>query len=130
MRNIISTILLTVYSIVLGHNFVPHHHHSEDSHNPAFYCQVEEEQFKESCCNFSLTNHGHDSHQHQPCNFNEKFVPAKKSSGLSVLFLPATPVEYEFSDQEKKVFYGNYITKNLTDRNSRYILLRGPPQLS
>jgi hypothetical protein len=129
MRNIISAILLAVYSIVLGHNVVPHHHHFENAQNPDFYCQFEEVQHEESCCDSSLSDHGHDSRQHHPCNFNEKIV-LTKSGDFSMLYLPGPAVEFEFSIRKKKTFYSNYTVKTSTDPNLRNILLRGPPQFS
>ena len=129
IRNIISTILLAVYSIVLGHSIVPHHHHFENSEDPGFYCQVEKAQQIEHCCEFTLTDHGHDTHQHLPCNFNEKIV-FTKSGNLSLLFLPASSVEIKFSEKEKTFFYVDNAAKISTDQNRRHILLRGPPQLS
>ena len=129
MRNILSIILLTVYSIVLGHSIVPHHHHFENSQNPDFYCQVEKEQQIEHCCEFTFADHGQDTRQHQTCNFNEKTV-FTKSGNLSNLFLPASSVEIKFSEQEKRVFYADNTARISTDRKYRQILLRGPPQLS
>jgi hypothetical protein len=129
MRNFISTILLAVYSIVLGHNFVPHHHHSEDSENPGFYCQLEEVQHEKNCCDSSLADHGHDSQQHHPCNFNEKIV-LTKSGNFSILYLPGLSTEFDFSIQEKKIFYTDFSVISVTDPNLRHILLRGPPQFS
>lgn len=126
MRNIISTILLAVYSIVLGHNVVPHHHHFV---NPEFYCQHEEVQHKGSCCHSSVSDHERDSHQHQHCDFNEKII-LTKSGYFSILFLPASTVEIEFSNQREKVFYANYTVNSCSDPNLRHILLRGPPLVS
>lgn len=129
MRNIISTVLLAVYSIVLVHNVVPHHHHFENPQNPDFYCQLDEIHNGDSCCDSSLADHGHDSRQHHPCNFNEKIV-LSKTDILSMLFLPASAIEFDFSIQEKKTFYANYTVKPFADANLRHILLRGPPQFS
>jgi len=129
MRNFISTILLAVYSIVLSHNVVPHHHHFENAQNPDFYCQLEKVQQNEGCCDSSLADHGHDSRHHHPCNFNEKIV-LTKSGNFSALYLPGSAVEFDFSIQEEKKFHTNYIVKNVTDPNLRHILQRGPPQLS
>jgi hypothetical protein len=129
MRNFISTILLAVYSIVLGHNVVPHHHHFENAQNPDFYCQLDEVHHEVSCCNSSLADHGHNNRQHHPCNFNEKIV-LTKSGNFSMLYLPGSVVEFEFSIQGKKTFYANYTVIISADPNLRDIQLRGPPQLS
>ena len=129
MKNIISTILLAVYTIVLGHSVVPHHHHSENSGSPDFYCEMDDHQHSEDCCEFSLTAHNHDTHQHQPCNFNEKTI-LTKSENLSGFFLPGASTEIDFSNQEENVVYSNYTVKFLSDPNYRHILLRGPPLFS
>lgn len=129
MRNIISTVLFAVYSIVIGHNFVPHHHHFENPQNPDFYCQLDEALQEENCCDSSLADHGHDSRQHHPCNFNEKIV-LSKSNTFSTLFLPASAVEIKFSNQEMRKIYASYAVKFFTAPDLQNILLRGPPQLS
>jgi Ca2+/H+ antiporter len=129
MKSVISTILLAVYTIVLGHSVVPHHHHSENSGSPDFYCEMDEHQHSVGCCQFSLTAHNHNTHQHQPCNFNEKTI-LTKSVYMSVFFLPCSLTEIEFSNKEEKVFYTTSNVKIKSDPNSRHILLRGPPLFS
>lgn len=129
MKRVISTILLTVYTIVLAHNIVPHHHHSENSASPDFYCEVDEQLKSEDCCEYSLTAHNHDSHQQQPCNFNEVTI-LTKSENLSVFFLPGSSVEIEFSNQEEIVIYSNYTTELKSEPNFRHTTLRGPPLFS
>lgn len=128
IRNIISVILLAVYSIVLGHNVVPHHHHFENPQNPDFYCHFDEVQQKDSCCDYSFADHGHSQHHH-PCSFNEKIV-LTKSGNFALLYLPGSAIEFDFSIQEKKTFYANYIVKLSIDPNLQGIQLRGPPHLS
>jgi hypothetical protein len=129
MKRIISTILLAVYTIVLGHSIVPHHHHSENSGSADFYCEMDEHQHSDDCCESSLAAHNHDTHQHQSCNFNDKTI-LTKSENLSVFFLPGSATEIEFSNQEENVFYTSYTVKLVNDPNYRHILLRGPPLFS
>ena len=44
VQRYISTLLLVCFSVFLGHNMIPHHHHSEVLHNPlATNCPIDHE---------------------------------------------------------------------------------------
>lgn len=136
IRNIISICLLTVYAIVMAHNFIPHHHHSENTQ----HCELE--QPEKHCCEHSnhaeqfvqetnscSVNHHHENHSHTFCSFEEKIVLTKFIS-LSNLFLPSSEIEYFELPQNKKSFTDSYISIPFQDPQCRDVLLRGPPQFS
>ncbi|SHI76709.1 hypothetical protein SAMN05444280_105181 [Tangfeifania diversioriginum] len=128
LKNIISLLLLTVYSIVLAHNFIPHHHHYELASNSETTCQIEKEQ--NQCCNdFSVQDNEHDSHSHNSCNFNEKII-LTKSDNLSPLYFPAKIIGIVFSKPVKISFADLYIPIQLSDRHPHHIQLRGPPVIA
>lgn len=141
LRNIISVCLLTVYTIVIAHSFIPHHHHSEFAQAPQ-QCEFEKPQ-EHSCCehdtheqqvehisdNCCLDNHNHNNHSHTFCSFEEKVV-LKKGISLSNLFLPSIDIEYFELAQNNYSLTDSYLPIFIHDPHCRDVQLRGPPQFS
>lgn len=138
-RNIISTCLLAVHTLVLAHSLVPHHHHSEFQQNaqhcefvePVEHCCEHEhhndksEPKVASCC---VDNHQH-KHSHTFCTFEEKIV-LNKGINLSNLFLPSSETDFLELAQNEKSAVNFYISIQIQDPQCRDVLLRGPPQFS
>lgn len=140
LRNIISICLLTVYTIVMAHSFIPHHHHSEFAQTPQ-HCEFEKQQ-EHNCCEHDshkkhvefvsencCLDHHHNNHSHTFCSFEEKIVLTKGIS-LSDLFLPSTDIEYFELAQEKLSFTDSYLPIFIHNPHCRAVQLRGPPQFS
>lgn len=132
MRKFISLVVLAVYSIVIAHSFIPHHHHSELVENPqicgyAEYHVHHEHQIESTgdCC----VNQDHDHNSHQLCNFNEKTVLIKSLS-LSNLYLPSTTLEFNGLEKTIQSLAGCYIPVHFPGVHCRDVQLRGPPQFS
>ncbi len=77
LRKTISLVLLSVYSIILAHSLIPHHHHSDAI---ADLCNFEiiadssqAQQIFES--GQHQCQHNHDSEVH--CHFNVELIPSK-----------------------------------------------------
>jgi hypothetical protein len=126
LKYVISVILLTVYSIVLAHNFIPHHHHFEISLDADFACHAEKEH-KQCTDGFSLHDDDMEGHTHNSCNFNEKIILTKLNN-LPALYLPVNEVEIVFSEPAKQLFAESYFSIQLPDWHPRHIQLRGPPR--
>ena len=128
-RSIISIVVLAVYSIVIAHNIIPHHHHSEfeqvthlcehDEHND------HQEEINGTCC----VDHCHDNHTHNHCSFDEKTI-LTKSISLSDLFIPSTEIEFVGLENNKQSVSDFYTPIQIPDTQCRDVLLRGPPQFS
>lgn len=139
LRNIISTCLLAVYALVLAHNLVPHHHHSEFQKNSQ-HCEFEtppehdcgHEHHNESpepvTASCSVDNH-QQNHAHTFCSFDEKIV-LTKGINLSNLFLPSSEIKYFELVQNKQSFCTSYSSGFIHDPHCRDVQLRGPPQFS
>lgn len=139
LRNIISIWLLAVYALVLAHNLVPHHHHSEFQQNsnhckfetpPEHDCGHEHhhenpEPIVADCC---VENHQHND-AHTFCSFEEKIV-LLKGINLSNLFLPSSEIEYFELTQNKLSFCAAHYPNFIHDPHCRDVYLRGPPQFS
>lgn len=132
MRKSISIIVLAVYSIVMAHSFVPHHHHSELAENPEICEHVEHDAHHEhqhesagDCC----VNQESEHNAHQVCSFDEKTILAKSLS-LSNLYFPS--ISIEFTDVEKTIqsLADCYIPTQIPDAHCRDVNPRGPPQFS
>lgn len=132
IRKSISVLVLAVYAIVMAHNFIPHHHHSqitEDTHH----------------CEHS-GHHPHDDHQHEKngdccvdhsndcdemlhCSFEEETILAK-SIDLSELFVPSTEIVYSDIEETKFSYVSIYIHIPIKDAHCRDVQFRGPPYFS
>ena len=130
LRKVISLLLLSVYSIVLAHSIIPHHHHSDAIAD---------------ICNFELTadssqtqqifesgqyqcQHDHDSEVH--CHFNVELIPSKIVF-ISTTFLAEMSLfeEPTFASEQEFIFAEQSFTlpKKFIKHPSE---LRGPPTLS
>lgn len=132
MRKFISLVVFAVYSIVMAHSFIPHHHHSELGEYPQICGYVEYnvhhvQQFEsaEKCC----VNQKHKHSSHQSCNFNEKTILIKSLS-LSNLYLPSISIEFNGLEKTIQLLAGCYIPIQIPDVHCRDVQLRGPPQFS
>ena len=74
MRKFISVIVLAVYSIVLAHSFVPHHHHSEFTESTQICGLIEHDAHHEhqheltgDCC----IEQEHEENKHTFCSFDD-----------------------------------------------------------
>ena len=132
MRKSISIIILAVYSIVMAHSFVPHHHHSELAENPEICEHAEHDvhhEHQHESTNDCCVNQEHEHNAHQVCSFDEKTILVKFLS-LSNLHLPSTTIE--FTDVEKTIqsLADCYIPIQIPDAHCRDVKPRGPPQFS
>lgn len=136
LRNMISILLLTVYTLVLAHSIIPHHHHSR--HTPhAPDCSYEKQQ-KQSCCehiqvtehqesdsdNCDREHHRH-HHSHTICSFEDNLV-LTKAFNLSVLFIPSNSIA--LNPVNNRVLHKAIcLTLKIPEKRCRDVQLRGPP---
>jgi hypothetical protein len=124
MRKIISIFFLSVYSIVLAHNIIPHEHHSDFSDCPK-NCETKNIQILQNCVSL-FHKHGHETHSHLHCHFNVKPLLAqviKYTVSLAVTdILDFTP-----SVQEHKLITCFYYSQKIPDPPHQDLTLRAPP---
>ncbi|MEN8118217.1 MAG: hypothetical protein ABFS16_14625 [Bacteroidota bacterium] len=142
LRNIISVCLLVVYALVMAHDFIPHHHHSNFSPNTN-HCEYEHEQNSEhehehynehhhhhvASKEHKQVEHNHEHEAHIHCSFEEVLVLNKKVNLPEVNALMASFVFY-FSEEENQQITDTYIAPNISEPHCRDVLVRGPPQFS
>ena len=126
MRSIISICLLTIYAIVVGHNFIPHHHHSEFAESNHI-CHHKDHHHIET--SYSNVGHNHNTDAHSACSFNEKIILTKALT-LSAVHFPANPFLLLPNEQNIQLLTDSYHLILLQDPNCRDVQLRGPPQFS
>ncbi|NQU53512.1 MAG: hypothetical protein HQ522_13340 [Bacteroidetes bacterium] len=129
MKRFISLLVLAVYSIVLAHSFVPHHHHSEFIQNTQV-CDLEEQHEHSihgaaNCC----VDHSNEHTSHSFCNFNEKTILAKSVS-LSDLFIPSIEIEFVGIEKNNQSVSDCYLPIQISAPHCRDVQLRGPPIFS
>lgn len=130
LQNIISICLLTVYSLVLSHSFVPHHHHSQtaiivkhcyhDEHHHQHDHDTEEEHIQ--VC------HNH-AEEHVHCSFEDVII-LSKTVNLSEFYSLIAYSEIEFAEEEKQRFEDFYIIPYIPELRCQDLQLRGPPNFS
>lgn len=128
LQNIISICLLAVYTIVLSHNFVPHHHHSQ-AVEVVEHCNHEDHHRHDAIEGQKQVRHSHDSEAHIHCSFEDVIILNKKIS-LSEVFLLTTFNEVIFATEDKQLFADTYIIPQIPESHCRDVQLRGPPQFS
>lgn len=133
IKNSIAILILAVYSIVLAHSFIPHHHHSEFSHETQI-CQLgdqhehheQPDQIISNCC----VDHSHNDHNQQNhCSFNEKIILGK-AIDLSVCYIPSTKIEFAGIEKSTQAVAEGFIPLQILAPYCRDVQLRGPPQFS
>ena len=122
-------VVLAVYSIVIAHNVIPHHHHSE-FFEANHYCEQTEDHDHEhhnaeECC----LDHSHEDQAHAHCNFNEKTVLVKKVD-ISEYFFPASGIEDATPGSLNIQINYSYISTKTKEPYCRDVHLRGPPNFS
>jgi len=132
MRKFISIVVLAVYSIVMAHSFIPHHHHSEFIKETQICEHAEhdvhhehEHEFAGDCC----VNQEQDYNSHKHCSFDEITILAK-SLNLSNLHLPSTEIEFSVLEKIIQSVSGCYIPIQISSPHCRDVQLRGPPHFS
>ena len=130
LRKAISLVLLSVYSIVLAHSIIPHHHHSDaitDLCNFEILADSSQaQQIFESGQHQCQHDHGSDVY----CHFDVELIPSKIVF-ISTTFLgemslfkePSYASEQEFIFAEQSFNPPSKFTKQPSE-------LRGPPTLS
>ncbi len=126
LRNIISVCLLAVYAIVVAHNFIPHHHHSEITES-THVCHHDDHHHIES--GNAVVSHSHDSDAHIHCSFNEKII-LNKILTLSSVHLPANPFEFFHCEENNQLLDDIYNLVVPQEKHCRDVQLRGPPHFS
>jgi len=140
-RNIIALSLLAIYALVMAHNFIPHHHHSElalcanlnetelhQHHDDEHECNSHHHTTKPREAYISL-NHSYPIHDHTYCSFDDKIIRSEKINLPSFFALPMC-FEYSFSeDIPQKIEAVDVISKHLSPK-CRDVLRRGPPYFS
>ena len=131
IKNIISFCLFAVYSLVLAHNFIPHHHHSEriqivDHHH---HCDDDHDHHHESNVEHTKLSHSHSHEEHIHCSFEEVIVLNKKIN-ISDVYTLAAVIEIDFAEDDKQQFVDSYIIPHVPETHCRDVQLRGPPQFS
>ena len=123
-KRVISVVLLTVYSIVLAHGFIPHEHHS-----------IFDETLQTCNHNHSLQeidsarslNHNH--HKTHNCSFSDITV-LTKSINLADLFVPLSETTFLNIETNSKPIISYYFPLKPYKILCRNISHRGPPQFS
>lgn len=132
MRKFISIVVLGIYSLVMAHSFIPHHHHSEFE-KITHVCNYEaneahhnhQHEITGKCC----VNSDQENDLHSHCNFDEITILAKSLS-LSNLYLPSTEIEFVGLEKNNQSVSNCYIPLQIPDPHTRDLQLRGPPQFS
>lgn len=133
MKKSIAILVLAVYSIVIAHSFIPHHHHSEYTSGTQV-CELDKphdhadhaNQHVSNCC----VDHNHNDHTSQNhCSFNEKTI-LEKSRNLAVFIIPFTEIEFEGLEKKIQSVSEGYVPIQILDPHCRDVQLRGPPQFS
>uniref|UniRef100_UPI003217C1AD hypothetical protein n=1 Tax=uncultured Draconibacterium sp. TaxID=1573823 RepID=UPI003217C1AD len=135
MRKLISIAVLAVYTVVMAHNFIPHHHHSIHTRGSQ-HCELEKSN-KPDCNHKENADHSIHiiedcclaHHQHAFCSFDEELVLMKWIS-LSDLFLPSTEIIFAELAPSGQKFSDTYLPFQTQNPHCRDVQLRGPPQLS
>lgn len=130
MRKSISLIILAVYSIVMAHSFIPHHHHSDATHK-THSCEYNHQSEHhghpiselDNCC------FDHDHHSHPFCTFEEKTI-LTKSIDLSDLFLPSNAIEFKGLEKRNQAVLYCHKPIQTPVPHCRDVQLRGPPYFS
>ena len=133
IKSIIAILILAVYSIVIAHSFIPHHHHSEYTPDTQV-CQVEKQHEKDKHADQHFSNccvdHDHNDHTTQNhCSFNEKTI-LEKSRNLSAFIIPFTEIEFDGLEKKIQSISEGYIPIKIFAPHCRDLQLRGPPQFS
>ena len=151
IRNLISICLLFTYFIVVAHNVVPHHHHSQFSgsachchsnektlHPPQAHehshenCKHEhssdalEEENQFACCEL---DHNHQNDKHVHCSFEESIV-LNKQIDVSKLHILVVFDALTYNDCESTFVPFCTIESKPLDAHCRDVQLRGPPTFS
>jgi len=126
LRNIISVCLLAVYAIVVAHNFIPHHHHSEIAES-THTCNHEDHFHVDS--GNAILDQSHDSDAHLHCSFNEKIILTKVLT-LPLIYLAISPYEFVQCEENSQLLNDIYNLVLPQENHCRDVLLRGPPQFS
>lgn len=132
MKRFISVLVLAVYSIVLAHSFVPHHHHSEFvqntnvcDHEQHVEHQKHSAHETEHCC----VDHSNEHQDHSFCSFEEKII-LTKSIDLSEFFIPSFELEFIGLENNNQSIPDCYPPIQISSPHCRDVQLRGPPQFS
>lgn len=115
--------LLAIYGLVMLHDFLPHHHHSEIQEF-THTCYYEEQQHLESGISGNFNNHQPD--HHLACHFNGKILPAKVLS-LSVVYLIEEQQQYTVPKSDEANANIEIIPRLRTEFPGDRLSRRGPP---
>ncbi len=130
LRNIISVVILAVYSIVIAHNIIPHHHHSDFARATYHSCEYSDHHNHQAeIGNTCSVHNNHDKHSHNHCSF-EEITLLTKSISLSDLFIPSTEIELAGVEKNRQTVLDCYMPTQISALHCRDVLLRGPPQFS
>ena len=129
MRKFISIVVLAVYSIVIAHNIIPHHHHSEFAQGTHLCEHSDHNNHQTEIAGTCCVHHNHDEHTHSHCSFNE-ITLLTKSISLSDLFIPSTEIEFAGIEKNRESVSDCYLPIQIPDPHCRGVLLRGPPLFS
>ncbi len=124
LKRVISVVLLTVYSIVLAHGFIPHDHHSVFDKTVQTCNHNHNLQETDNVCSL---NHNH--HKTHNCSFSDITVLTKLIN-LADLFVPLSETSFlntETNGEQVTNFYFPLKTYKTLCRNISH---RGPPQFS
>ena len=138
LRKSISVCLLAVYTIVVAHSLIPHHHHSGFDQS-ADHCQIakhqtdvclhnahnHDDQQVLNCCE----DHDHDDHNHTFCSFEEKTVLNKWTYFTNIIYNSPGTVFLDFSDKNL-IHSSYYLPPGDQNPHCRDVSSRGPPHLS
>lgn len=140
-RNFISVFLLTVYTVVLAHNFIPHHHHTEITAYTG-YCEYthehadghkhihpEHHQHKNEAVEFKKVEHNQENETHIHCSFEDALVLNKRLN-LSDIYVLFVSFAFVNAEEENKQLTDTYTAQKIAKPHCRDVQLRGPPQFS
>lgn len=122
-RKIVALVLLAIYGLVMLHDFLPHHHHSE-LQEYTHTCYFEEHQHLESDTP-GIFNEHHDDH-HLACHFNGKILPAKVLS-LSVVYFIEEQQQFIAPESEQREINTDSTPRLRIEFPGDRLSRRGPP---
>lgn len=96
LRNILSLLLLGIYLVVLGHSFVPHHHHEESGEKEFCASDVQQDETHAEWCVDSACHHGET--EAAACHFEVKPIPGKATQPNAALLVIA--LLFQFGESE------------------------------
>jgi len=132
-KRYIAGLLLICFSVFLGHNLVPHHHHSEVLNGPiATDCPFGHSDTQEHDQDAGADEHPTHCHAFNDVVFQKQSIPALRSwtDNLQAMFIPGQPLRLQAEQTGTPYMYAVHKPPFLTAVYPGSEDLRAPPGLA